>query len=147
MHNMGYDHMHYPPQHMMQPLYLPAPSAMPAAHQIQREPLPKPGQSGPWNPDEDNVLINAKGRGMCWEDIHRTHFPGKSANACRKRHERVLAKMRNTDWDDARIQRVTDAYNRHRHNIWQPLCKELNESLSDVEKVVGLLHVSQPPPS
>ena len=146
MHNMGYsDHMHYPQQHVMPTMYLPAPNTMPAAHQMQREPLPKPGQSGPWNNEEDCVLIDAKGRGMSWEEIHRTHFPGKSANACRKRHERVLAKMRNTDWDDARIQRVTDAYNRHRHTIWAPLCKELNENLSDVEKVVGRLYPFRTP--
>ncbi|KAJ9615563.1 hypothetical protein H2200_001638 [Cladophialophora chaetospira] len=148
MHNMGYsDHsLHYPQQHMLHS-YLPVPSAMPAPAPMHREPLPKPGQSGPWNPEEDNVLLEAKSRGMSWEEIHRTHFPVKSANACRKRHERVLAKMRNTDWDDARIQRVTDAYKRHRHEIWTPLCNELNESLSDVEKVMfqqGLRSLNNP---
>ena len=84
------------------------------------------------------MLLDAKGRGMSWEEIHQQHFPGKSANACRKRHERVLAKMKNTDWDDARIQRVTDAYNRHRESIWAPLCSELGESMSDIEKVASI---------
>ena len=137
MHSMSYsDHgLHYGQQHMM-PAYLPAPPAMPVAPQMHREAVSKPRQSGPWNSDEDSILIDAKGRGKSWEEIHQQHFPGKSANACRKRHERVLAKMRNTDWDDARIQRVTEAYNRHRHLIWAPLCKELNENVSDVEKVV-----------
>jgi hypothetical protein len=136
MHPMSYDHsLQYGPPHMMH-TYLPVPNAIPAAPHMQREPPPKPGQSGPWSNEEDTVLLDAKNRGKSWEEIHRQHFPGKSANACRKRHERVLAKMRNTDWDDARIQRVTDAYNRHRHLIWQPMCKELNESLTDVEKVV-----------
>jgi hypothetical protein len=137
MHNMGYsDHgLPYSQQHMM-PTYLPVPNAMPAMPQMQRGPLPKPGQSGPWNNEEDSILLDAKSGGMSWEEIHRQHFPGKSANACRKRHERVLAKMRSTDWDDARIQRVTDAYHKHRNSIWAPLCRELGESLTDVEKVV-----------
>ena len=141
MHSLSYDHaMQYGQPHMMQS-YLPVPNAMTTAPQMQREPPPRPGQSGPWNNDEDTVLLDAKNRGKSWEEIHRTHFPGKSANACRKRHERVLAKMRNTDWDDARVQKVTEAYNRHRQMIWAPLCKELNESLSDVEKVVREYHL------
>jgi hypothetical protein len=139
MHSMGYsDHgLQYHQQHMM-PAYLPVPNTMPAVPQMPKEPLPRPGQSGPWNNDEDSVLMEAKLKGMSWEEIHRQHFPGKSANACRKRHERVLAKVRNTNWDEARIQRVTDAYHKHRSSIWAPLCNELGESLSDVEKVVCL---------
>ena len=122
---------------MMPAAYLqPVPNTMPSAPHMQRESLPRPGQSGPWNSDEDNVLLDAKSRGMSWEEIHSQHFPNKSANACRKRHERVLAKMRNTDWDDNRIQRVTLAYNRHRQSMWEPLCKELGESMPEVEKVV-----------
>jgi hypothetical protein len=119
--------------------YLPAPNAMPSAPQMPREPLLPPGQSGPWQNDADSILLDAKGRGMSWEEIHKKFFPNKSANACRKRHERVLAKMRSTDWDEARVQRVTEAYNRHRQVIWAPLCKELNESWSDVEKVVSTM--------
>lgn len=139
MHSLGYadHHLQYGQTHMMPATYLQAvPNSMPAAPQMQREPPSRPGQSGPWSSEEDNILLDAKGRGMSWEEIHRQHFPGKSANACRKRHERVLAKMRNTDWDDARIQRVTNAYSRHRHLMWAPMCKELGESITDVEKVV-----------
>ncbi|KIW65268.1 hypothetical protein PV04_07541 [Phialophora macrospora] len=148
MHGMGYsDHgLQYHQQHMM-PAYLPVPNNMPAVPQMPKEPLPRPGQSGPWNNDEDSILMEAKLKGMSWEEIHRQHFPGKSANACRKRHERVLAKVRNTNWDEARIQRVTDAYHKHRSSIWAPLCNELGESLSDVEKVMfqqGLRNLRNP---
>ncbi|KIX98930.1 uncharacterized protein Z520_05391 [Fonsecaea multimorphosa CBS 102226] len=149
MHSLHYaDHsLQYGQQQMMSNYLQSVPNSMPPVPHLQRETIPRPGQSGPWNAEEDNILLDAKGRGLSWEEIHRRYFPNKSANACRKRHERVLAKMRDTDWDEARIQRVTDAYNRHRHSIWQPLCKELGESMSDVEKVMfqqGLRNLRNP---
>jgi hypothetical protein len=140
MHGYGYSDptMGYNQHQMMAPYLQPAPNTMPTVPQMHRDQPLRPSQSGPWAKEEDDVLIEAKSQGMSWEEIHRQHFPGKSANACRKRHERVLAKMKNSDWDEGRIQKVIEAYNRYRLVIWAPVCDDLGEELSDVEKVVRI---------
>jgi hypothetical protein len=140
MHGYGYSDptMGYNQHHMMAPYLQPAPNTMPTVPHMQRTELVRPSQSGPWTQAEDEILLDAKSQGLSWEEIHRQHFPGKSANACRKRHERCLMKMKRTDWDEARIQRVRDAYIRNRPMIWAPLVNDIGETLEDIERVVSL---------
>lgn len=87
--------------------------------------------------------MDAKARGLAWDEIHKRYFPFKSGNACRKRHERVLAKARDTDWDEGRIQRVLNEYNRRREQIWRTLSDGVGERWEEVEKLVSFALTSR----
>lgn len=82
--------------------------------------------------------MDAKGSGLGWNDIHEKFFPNKSGNACRKRHERLMVKLRTTDWDDSRIKRVMAVYNDPgiREEFWSRIAQRCGERWQDVEKVV-----------
>ena len=43
-----------------------------------------------WTPEEDEVLVEARKRGMNWDPIAAKYFPKQSGNSCRKRHERLM---------------------------------------------------------
>jgi hypothetical protein len=127
-HNMRWHdpRMHYSQASILSDPYmvpLQTPSIL-TAHS-QEDLQPKPGQSAPWTPEEDNVLLNAKTRGLAWEEIHTRHFPGKSGNACRKRHERLLHRARKSDWDDSLIQRCTEVYIRKSPSFWKEVAQEI----------------------
>jgi hypothetical protein len=47
-------------------------------------------RQGPWTAREDEILCYYRARGYSWVQIQQKHFPGRSANACRKRHERLV---------------------------------------------------------
>ena len=82
--------------------------------------------------------MDAKGSGLGWNEIHQKFFPNKSGNACRKRHERLMVKLRTTDWDDQRIRRVMNEYNAAglRQDFWTQIARRLGERWEDVERVV-----------
>lgn len=44
---------------------------------------------GAWTPSDDEILLAARARGANWAPIQQMHFPTRTANACRKRHERL----------------------------------------------------------
>ncbi len=97
----------------------------------------QPPQGGPWTGEEDEILCQNRTRGYGWGQIQEQHFPGKSANACRKRHERLMTKRRSTEWDDARLNKLAVQYNRMRAEIWSGVAKELGEKWEHVEKAVS----------
>lgn len=83
--------------------------------------------------------MDAKSQGLGWNEIHQRHFPLKSGNACRKRHERLMQKLRTTNWDDGRIRKVMAAYNNPgiREQFWTDLANRVGEDRwEDVERVV-----------
>lgn len=98
----------------------------------------RPSQS--WTQDDDNMLREARSRGMNWFQIARTHFPSKSANACRKRHERLQEKEHADSYGSGPgLERLAYAYADCRARIWQPLAEQLGESdWRIVEKKVRL---------
>jgi len=53
--------------------------------------------AGPWTARDDEQLRQARQRGMSWAPIAREFFPTKSANACRKRHERLMDTLANSE--------------------------------------------------
>lgn len=93
-------------------------------------------QNGPWTSEEDETLCDYRSRGFGWAQIQEKHFPGKSANACRKRYERLMAKRRSTDWDESRLERLAVEYRKMREGIWGPLADKLGEKWEHVEKAV-----------
>lgn len=83
--------------------------------------------------------MDAKSEGLAWNDIKLKYFPNKTGNACRKRHERLMQKLRTTDWDEARIRRVTNAYTTSgaRERFWKEIARRVDEDRwEDVERVV-----------
>ena len=97
-----------------------------------------PGQSAPWTAADDSALIDAKGQGLGWNEIHQRFFPNKSGNSCRKRHERLMFKLRSCEWSDGRIQNVMNAYNTRgvREHFWRGIADPFGENWQDAEKVV-----------
>jgi len=134
--------MHYPQymmadhsmSHMTTPVLQPLP---PILQQADTSVSRQPGQSGPWSQDEDQVLVDAKGQGLGWNELCKKYFPQKSGNACRKRHERLMAK-RNANWSDDRIMKVRQVYNKRgmREQVWKTLAQHCGEKWEDIERVV-----------
>lgn len=131
-------HMGYYPHQTHQPMM---PNHMSISAPLPPQPVQapsQPGQSAPWTSAEDSALIDAKGQGLGWNEIHQRFFPTKSGNACRKRHERLMVKIRTTEWSDVRIQNVMNAYNMPgvREQFWCRIAEPFGERWEDVEKVV-----------
>ena len=83
--------------------------------------------------------MQARKDGMNWEPISKTYFPTKSANACRKRHERLIDKRKtNEDWDSAKLEAMDIAYYRNRERMWKIIADEINEKWQTVESKVSL---------
>lgn len=79
-----------------------------------------------WSKDNDELLMRARHQGLNWQPIADTYFPNKSANACRKRHERLIEKRKNTDdWDAARMETLAKAYNDVREQMWRILADRM----------------------
>lgn len=91
----------------------------------------------PWNSSDDKRLIDARQKGLSWKHIAPEHFPDKTANACRKRHERLMDKRNNQDnWDGQKFETMARAYYENREKIWRILAEPLNEKWEDVERKV-----------
>ena len=92
----------------------------------------------PWTPEDDNLLLQARKDGMNWEPIAKTYFPSKTANACRKRHERLMDKRNTTeDWDSAKLEAMEIAYYKSRERMWKVVADEIDEKWQTVESKVG----------
>lgn len=129
----------YAPQHALMQLPEGMNPMPPTPHNMTTQPgaSPQPTQNGPWTTEEDEILCDYRTRGFGWSQIQEKHFPGKSANACRKRHERLMTKRRSTDWDDTRLENLAVNYRLMRGEIWRPLAERLGEKWEHVEKAVG----------
>jgi len=88
---------------------------------------------GTWTPAEDSTLLKARASGRQWSDLQRTHFPDKTANACRKRHERLVERRGIRNFDSRRLGRVAKEYMALREQMWTPLAERVGERWQDVE--------------
>ncbi|KAH8700782.1 hypothetical protein BGW36DRAFT_292130 [Talaromyces proteolyticus] len=107
------------------------------AHPSSQRPLPDTGStnvSSTWSGSDDAVLMNARARNHGWNQIQKDHFPNKTANACRKRYERLVAKRRVPEWDQEKLEKLSAEYNRLREETWQALASAIGEKWQDVEK-------------
>lgn len=97
----------------------------------------EPHSSTPWSPASDDQLMRARQQGLNWQTIADTHFPQKTANACRKRHERLMEKRNNIgDWNGVKFEEVARAYREVREDMWRILADRVNEKWSVVESKV-----------
>jgi len=63
---------------------------------------------------------------MSWNDISNFHFPHKTSNACRKRHERLMLRNRDANWDEkAQRQLLAREYMGVRKDMWSLLADRM----------------------
>ena len=119
------------------------PTAGPAMGGPVGGPLPPQHRpsSGAWNQDDDRTLLALRAMGKNWNQIQREAFPGKTGNACRKRHERLMERRGQNEFDNRKLERLCKEYMSMRKEIWQPLASRCGEKWNVVE-----IQVRPPPP-
>lgn len=80
--------------------------------------------------------MDARKQGMNWAPIQAAFFPTKTPNACRKRHERLMERKSNEDWDIRKIEELAKHYMDSRKEIWTPLAALAGEKWNVVEQKV-----------
>ncbi|KAK4121952.1 hypothetical protein N657DRAFT_576788 [Parathielavia appendiculata] len=89
--------------------------------------------SGAWNQEDDRTLLTLRAMGKNWNQIQREAFPGKTGNACRKRHERLMERRGQNEFDNRKLERLCKEYMSMRKEIWQPLATRCGEKWNVVE--------------
>ena len=93
-----------------------------------------------WTPENDELLMRARQQGMNWQPIASKYFPDKTANACRKRHERLMEQRdQYDDLEGAKTDTVAEAYYYLREQVWKPLADRVGERWQIVEAKVRIL--------
>ncbi|KAG9749572.1 hypothetical protein KCU73_g6795, partial [Aureobasidium melanogenum] len=97
------------------------------------EPQPGHRNTGNWSSADDEVLVAARAAGLNWQSTAARHFPNKTANACRKRHERLVERRNHEDWTPKRLDTLAVEYMELRKEIWAPLAVKIGERWDVVE--------------
>ncbi|KAF1365701.1 hypothetical protein EJ07DRAFT_94132 [Lizonia empirigonia] len=90
-------------------------------------------RSSSWSAQDDEKLIQARTQGLNWNQIAPKHFPNKSPNACRKRHERLMERMNAEQWDGVKLDVLAQAYMEVRREMWSVLAARVGEKWQLVE--------------
>jgi hypothetical protein len=80
----------------------------------------------------------ARASGLNWQPIATKHFPNKTANACRKRHERLMERRNAEDWDGVKLETLATEYMAIRREMWSILADRVGEKWQIIEAKVGL---------
>ncbi|KAH5305110.1 hypothetical protein HBI12_171720 [Parastagonospora nodorum] len=91
-------------------------------------------RSSSWSAKDDETLIQARAQGLNWNQISPKHFPQKSANACRKRHQRLMERQNAEQWDGIKLGDLGQAYMAVRREIWSILAAKVGEKWMLVEQ-------------
>ncbi|KAF2867272.1 hypothetical protein BDV95DRAFT_503422 [Massariosphaeria phaeospora] len=91
-------------------------------------------RSSSWAAKDDETLISARAKGLNWNQIAPKHFPAKSPNACRKRHERLMERRNAAQWDGVKLNELAQAYMKVRREMWSLLAAEVGEKWTLVEQ-------------
>lgn len=89
-----------------------------------------------WSAKSDETLIQARAQGFNWNQIAPKHFPDKTANACRKRHERLMERQNAEQWDGVKLDILARAYMDCRREMWSILAALVGEKWTLVEQKV-----------
>lgn len=123
-------------------LYTTSTSQAMAHHQPQASqtlqpsaPYSRRASSGAWSRDDDHQLLEARSKGLNWAQV-KNQFPNKSANACRKRHERLMEHRDADEWDNRKLEQLAKEYMMMRKEIWGPLAARVGEKWNVVEQKV-----------
>ena len=78
---------------------------------------------------------------MNWAPLAAKHLPSKTANACRKRHERLMEKKnaRLLDKQGVPSEELARAYTESREMMWKIVADKMGEKWQDVESKVSSL--------
>lgn len=90
-----------------------------------------------WSTSDDEVLLRARASGLNWQPIASRNFPNKTANACRKRHERLIERRHVDDWDNQKLELLAREYLACRKEMWEILAARLGERWNVVEAKVS----------
>lgn len=90
-----------------------------------------------WTAADDEVLLRARASGLNWQPIASRHFPSKTANACRKRHERLIERRHAEDWDAQKLELLAREYMACRREMWETLAARIGERWNVVEAKVS----------
>jgi len=90
-------------------------------------------RSSSWSTKDDETLIQARAQGLNWNQIAPKHFPAKSPNACRKRHERLMERQNAEQWDGVKLNELAQAYMEVRREMWSLLASRVGEKWQLVE--------------
>ncbi|KAK0281650.1 hypothetical protein LTR91_003876 [Friedmanniomyces endolithicus] len=80
-----------------------------------------------WSVADDEILLQARASGLNWQPISTRHFPNKTANACRKRHERLIERRHVEDWDAQKLELLAQEYALVRKEMWDILASRCME--------------------
>lgn len=101
-----------------------------------------------WSAQDDTRLKQALQQGMNWASIAKQYFPSKSANACRKRHERLMDKMQSEYQakDQSGGEDLARLYCEVREQMWSLLATRLGENWKTTEAKVYSLASNETQP-
>lgn len=102
-------------------------------------PMSSRPSSGAWTPADDMTLMQSRAAGQNWAQIQAGFFPNKTANACRKRHERLMDKRNSDDWDAVKLETLGKEYMAMRREIWSGLAERTGEKWAVVEAKVRFI--------
>ncbi|OAL56657.1 hypothetical protein IQ07DRAFT_14111 [Pyrenochaeta sp. DS3sAY3a] len=91
-------------------------------------------RSSSWSARDDETLIQARAQGLNWNQISPKHFPSKTPNACRKRHERLMERQNAEQWDGVKLDILAQAYMEVRREMWTVLANRVGEKWQLVEQ-------------
>jgi hypothetical protein len=90
-----------------------------------------------WTAEDDAILIDARASGLNWQPIANKHFPNKTANACRKRHERLMERKNAEDFDGVKLETLATEYMAVRKEMWTLLADRVGEKWQLIEHKVN----------
>lgn len=87
-----------------------------------------------WSTSDDELLLTSKTAGKKWVDICPL-FPGKTSNACRKRHARLVTNAQ-LEWNDEREKDLAMEFVSAKVGFFKALARNLGLEWQQVEKKV-----------
>lgn len=90
-----------------------------------------------WSTADDDRLLQARAAESSWQQVADKHFPGKTANACRKRYERLVERRNVEDWDATKRGMLAQEYLRVRREMWEPLAARMGVKWTVAEAKVS----------
>lgn len=112
--------------------------------QYRIEPVSLPSDAGSgtrvtsiWSPEDDDTLMSARASGMDWKTIAARHFPQKTSNACRKRHERLMERRNAEEWGGPKLETLSREYMAVRREMWSVLADRVGEKWQVIEAKVS----------
>ncbi|KAL9586597.1 MAG: hypothetical protein Q9212_000792 [Teloschistes hypoglaucus] len=102
-------------------------TASSSPHELQQRNKKPPKK---WSDAESEELVKLRGQNIIWDDIAR-RLPNRTPTACRLRYQNYMERQYN--WTDEKKEKLARLYVNHRHQMWDPIAKELNAPWRAVE--------------